>query len=353
MSGRRYSISARPERVEHRLSFECFGGTCTVIVADALRCADAAEAAAAAKRSLLRWHARFSRFEDDSEPSRFNADPRSELPVSPMLRRLIEVAIAASRDTAGLVDATLGAEIERAGYASHFAGPGLDFRQALRAAPPPRPASGGADSAENRLSIDPSTAIVRRRPGTVFDPGGIAKGVFADQLAATLAGFDAFVIDCAGDLRVGGRAGLVRPVHISSPLEDRALHTFQLREGGVATSGIAKRSWLDGDARPAHHLLDPRTGSPAFTGVVQATALAPTAAQAEVLAKAALLSGPGRAPDWLVYGGAFVRDDGDYEVLDSAGESLRSSTDAPTRRPSHASMSSSTSSRSGSLRISW
>jgi len=36
---------------------------------------------------------------------------------------------------------------------------------------------------------------------------------------------------------------------------------------------------VDDDARPAHHLLDPRTGRPAYTGVVQATALAPTAAR--------------------------------------------------------------------------
>ena len=46
--------------------------------------------------------------------------------------------------------------------------------------------------------------------------------------------------------------------------------------------------------RPAHHLLDPSTGRPAWTGLVGATALAPTALEAETLAKIALLSGPAR-----------------------------------------------------------
>ena len=48
---------------------------------------------------------------------------------------------------------------------------------------------------------------VTRPPGVRIDAGGIAKGVFADELAATLAGYDAFVVDCGGDMRLGGRCG--------------------------------------------------------------------------------------------------------------------------------------------------
>ena len=44
---------------------------------------------------------------------------------------------------------------------------------------------------------------------------------------------------------------------------------------------------------------------------MQATALAPTALEAEVLAKAAVLERPGRAPRaWLPHGGVVVLDDG-------------------------------------------
>jgi thiamine biosynthesis lipoprotein len=151
--------------------------------------------------------------------------------------------------------------------------------------------------------------------GVQIDSGGIAKGLFADVLADALAGHDAFAVDCAGDLRLGGTAGRPRPVGVASPFHAGTLHTFELAAGGVATSGIGRRSWLDARGRPAHHILDPATGRPAFTGIVQATALAPTALDAEVRAKAALLSGPEGAAAWLPYGGVIVLDDGSHRVF--------------------------------------
>ncbi|HJS97173.1 MAG TPA: FAD:protein FMN transferase, partial [Solirubrobacteraceae bacterium] len=166
------------------------------------------------------------------------------------------------------------------------------------------------------LSTDRRTSSVIRPAGVQIDPGGVAKGVFADELAALLAGHDAFVVDCSGDLRVGGSHAPAREVHVASPFEDAVLHTFLLRSGGVATSGIGKRSWIDADGHVSHHLLDPGSGRPAFTGIVQVTALAPTATEAEMLSKAALLRGPARAGETLVHGGLFVLDDGDYVVLD-------------------------------------
>jgi thiamine biosynthesis lipoprotein len=317
-----------------------------VIVADAARPADAAAAAAMAKRALLTWHQRFSRFTDDSELSRLNRDPAATVAVSPLMRRVVETALRAARDTGGLIDVTLADEIELAGYAGHFDGEGTDLRAALAMAPPRAPAAPHPDERWRQILVDPRAGTVRRPPGLRLDVGGIAKGVFADELAVLLAGFDAYVLDCAGDLRVGGRAGLVRPVHIAGAFGPERLHTLALTDGAVATSGVSRRSWIAADGRPAHHLLDPRTGGPAFTGVVQASALAPTAAQAEVLAKAAVLSGPARAAEWLSDGGVIVSDDGSYMRVEPGAR-------AATRAPSQPAMSSSTVSRSGSLRISW
>ena len=59
-----------------------------------------------------------------------------------------------------------------------------------------------------------------------LDPGGIAKGVFADELAALLSSHGAFVVDCCGDLRLGGADGLVRDVHVESPFGGAVLHRF-------------------------------------------------------------------------------------------------------------------------------
>jgi len=138
------------------------------------------------------------------------------------------------------------------------------------------------------------------------------------------------LVDCCGDLRLGGTA---RTVQVTSPFDGDVMHELSLAGGGVATSGIGKRSWLDANGRPAHHLLDPSCGRPAYTGLVQVTALAPTALEAEVRAKAALLSGPDHAQGWLAHGGVVVRDDGSHTVLEAhAPRILRWPTGQPSPR---------------------
>jgi thiamine biosynthesis lipoprotein len=298
-------------------TFPCFGGTCTLLVdgvgPDGRRAADAV---AAARGTLLDWHERFSRFRADSELARLNADPRTEVPAGQLMGRLVEAIADAGRRTGGLVDGTLLHDVEAAGYLTDLGRP-LPLALALGLARTRRPAAPSPAARWREMAFDREAGVVRRPPGVAIDSGGLGKGLFADILAATLADHAACAVVCAGDLRLGGVAGSVRAVHVESPFDRdrRILHTFELGAGGDATSGIGRRSWLDGRGRPAHHLLDPATGRPAFTGLVQVTALAPTALEAEIRAKAAILSGPERARGWLPDGGVVVADDGGFEVL--------------------------------------
>jgi FAD:protein FMN transferase len=304
-------------------AFPCFGATCGVVVdGPGPDDAPAADAVAGARRSLLGWHERFSRFLTDSELSRLNADPRREVPASALMGRLAEAVADAAARTAGLVDGTLLHDLEAAGYVTDLKRP-LPLKLALGLAPRRRAAGPSPAARWRDVSFDACAGVVRRPPGVALDSGGLAKGLFADVLAEALDGHAAFAVDCAGDLRLGGAAGLARPVHVQSPFDRRVLHTFELAGGGVATSGIGRRSWLDARGRPAHHLLDPATGRPAFTGLVQVTALAPTALEAEIRAKAAILSGPGAAHDWLPDGGVVVADDGGVAVVPPASASGR------------------------------
>ncbi|TMK25064.1 MAG: FAD:protein FMN transferase [Actinobacteria bacterium] len=236
-----------------------------------------------------------------------------------MMARFAGAVVTAGSLTGGLVDATLVDQIERAGYVRDLRD-GLALEQALRLAPPRRAAAPARSPGWRQLDVDLARSTVRRPPTIRLDSGGIAKGLFADALAESLAGHASFAINCAGDIAIGGAEGRARTVRVESPFDGRILHTFKLRRGGVATSGIGRRSWLDAEGRPAHHLLDPSTGEPAFTGIVQVTALGPTALMAETQAKAALLSGPRRAARWLAHGGVIVLDDGSHGVVDPPGE---------------------------------
>ena len=150
------------------------------------------------------------------------------------------------------------------------------------------------------MSLDLQAATVTRPPGMRFDSGGLAKGLFGDILAGILALHESFAVDCGGDVRLGGTAATPRLVNVASPFDGSVLHSFELSAGAVATSGIGRRSWIYAGGRPAHHMLDPATGRPAFTGIVQVSAIAPSAVEAEVLAKTALLRGPARAAATLV-----------------------------------------------------
>ncbi|MDQ6749790.1 MAG: FAD:protein FMN transferase [Actinomycetota bacterium] len=293
--------------------FACFGAHAAVyVIGSSLDCT-AAQAVSEAQRRLLHWNHRLSRFVADSELCRLNADPRERVPVSAVMAQFVDAALRAAAQTGGLVDATLLAEIEQAGYRSdHRVSLPLDM--ALTLAPRRQPAQANPAMRWRAVRVDRGGRTVSRPPGCKLDTGGIAKGLCADILGETLRGHASYAVDCAGDVRIGGRETMPRTVRVASPFGEEILHEYELLDGGVATSGIAKRSWLDADGRPAHHILDPATGRPAFTGIVQVTALAPTALEAETLAKAALLAGPEDADRWLAHGGVVVFDDGSYEV---------------------------------------
>jgi FAD:protein FMN transferase len=67
--------------------------------------------------------------------------------------------------------------------------------------------------------------------------------------------------------------------------------TLLLRDQGAATSSVRRRRWGE-----HHHLIDPRTGLPARTGLEEVSVVATNGVKAEVVAKAALLVGPELAP---------------------------------------------------------
>jgi FAD:protein FMN transferase len=305
--------------VEVGARFDCFGSSCAALVTGPGREGSARDAVELVRRRLEAWHTSFSRFAPDSELTRLNDDPRRSVPVSPLMARLAQSARLAASQTGGLVDATLVEPIERAGYATDLGEP-VPLAVALALAPPRKRATGRSSRAWRGIEADLTRGLVSRPPGVKLDSGGLAKGLFADVLGERLASHASFAIDCAGDLSIGGAAAAPRAIDVESPFDGRTLHTFHLRRAGVATSGIGRRSWLDAAGLPAHHLLDPSTGSPAFTGIVQVTALAPSALTAEIRAKAALLSGPSRARGWLPGGGVIVFDDGSHEVIEPPGE---------------------------------
>jgi thiamine biosynthesis lipoprotein len=274
----------------------------------------AGEAAVAdARRWLAGFDARLSRFRAASELCALNSDPRTAVPASALMRAAVRAGIWAARRSGGLVDPTLTDAVERAGYtATLAAGPRAELVEALSIPRVPRVAAPAPARAWEAIEVDDEAGVIRRPAGVRIDTGGFGKGLAADALAHRLSGEKAAVVDCGGDVRVIGTA----EVGIEHPLTGAIFESAVIRDGAIATSGIGRRIWRNRDGSFAHHLIDPSSGRPAWTGVIQATAIAATALEAETLAKAALLSGPLEGRRILEHaGGALVFDDGDVDVV--------------------------------------
>jgi thiamine biosynthesis lipoprotein len=305
---------------EHDVSFEAMGSHVRLLIGEPGPGLPApAEAAERARRFVAEFEATLSRFDPASELSALNRDRRQRVPASPLLRQAVGAGLWAARWTGGLVDPTLVDEIEGAGYASSRAGVApASLRAALAAAPARRPAGPDSTARWRRFAVDETRGEIARPAGLRFDSGGIGKGLAADLIAASLQGYGRFVVDCGGDIRVGGREAARQPrtVAVEHPLSGTRPFVVSLRSGGIATSGLNVRIWRHEDGGFAHHLLDPATGRPAWTGLVGVTALGAGALEAETLAKTALLAGPARARKLLdARGGLLVHDSGRVELV--------------------------------------
>jgi len=305
---------------EHDVSFDAMGSHVRLLIGEpGPGMAPAPVAAEDARRFVAEFDAALSRFKPESELSALNADPRETVPASELMRAAVRAGLQAAERSGGLVDPTLVGEIESAGYIASRAGQaGAPLKDALAGAPPRRPAGPSPAARWRGFAVDDDAGTVSRPPGVRFDTGGAGKGLAADLIAARLRGYSRFVVDCGGDIRIGGPDALVDPfeVFVEHPLSGERAFVIRLGGGAVATSGLNVRIWRDEGGHFAHHLLDPASGEPAWTGLIGATALGDTAVEAETLAKAALLSGPegGRAV-LAERGGFLVHDDGRVETV--------------------------------------
>jgi thiamine biosynthesis lipoprotein len=233
-----------------------------------------------AQTRIEQLEARWSRFRPDSEVSRLNRSGGRPVVVSADTARLVDLALAGHRGTAGRFDPTLLGPLVNAGYDRLF----------------------------DRLGP------IAVPPGPGFDPGGIGKGLAADIVVGELlaAGASGACVNLGGDLRAEGAGPWL--VDVADPFDETgpALARLAFDAGGVATSSRLRRAWTAPDGTARHHLIDPTTGQPAATGVAAVTVLTGDGWRAEVLAKAALLAGLPAALDVLATNRAtgLVVDDG-------------------------------------------
>ncbi|MDQ4007165.1 MAG: FAD:protein FMN transferase, partial [Actinomycetota bacterium] len=247
-----------------------------------------------ARERLEEMEARWSRFRADSELCRVNAGAGGTVRVSADTARVVRRSVEAWRLTGGLFDPTVLPAVESAGYDRTFA----EVAARVSSPAPDSAAAPTPGCAGIRVTVDELGGTVRLPAGVRLDLGGIGKGYAADQVVHELRrhGAAGACVNLGGDVRVSG--GSPDPpawsVGVTDPFDEAEdpglLAVLAVEEGAVATSSRTRRRWRRG-AQEMHHLIDPRTGEPARTGLAAVTVVAAEAHWAEILAKSALLAG--------------------------------------------------------------
>jgi FAD:protein FMN transferase len=230
---------------------------------------------------------RFSRFRPDSELTSVNIAGGVATNVSPAFAEVVAIALDAAARSGGLFDPTVHDALVAAGYDRTFDEVLAGARGQLHPAEP----------CGRWREVEVYDRSVRLPAGLHLDLGGLAKGWAVDRATedALATGLPWVLVNAGGDLRLAGDSAPI-DVGVEDPADpDAELMRLRLDTGALATSSVTKRAWGPG----LHHLIDPRSGAPARSGILQVTAWGPSCAEAEVRATWTLVEGPaavGRFP---------------------------------------------------------
>ncbi len=148
---------------------------------------------------------------------------------------------------------------------------------------------------ENPDSIPSKEAIELAKDTQDFNLGAIAKGYITDQLKEKLieSNVDSALINLGGNTYAMGKkpTGENWKIGIQSPKDESTIIGYITAENlAVVTSGDYQR-FVEIDGKRYHHILDPKTGYPARSGVRSVTVVCESAELADVLSTAVFVAG--------------------------------------------------------------
>lgn len=167
--------------------------------------------------------------------------------------------------------------------------------------------------------------------GAQIDLGGIAKGFTSDRIAEVFksCGVHSGIISLGGNVNAIGLKpdGNKWRVAIQSPDNDEYVCTVDVRDKAVITSGGYQR-FFEQDGKIYHHIIDPKTGYPADSGLKSVSVICEDGTSADGWSTALFVMGLDKGIDyWKEHEGfdvIFVTDDNEIYITEGIADSVES-----------------------------
>lgn len=236
-----------------------------------------------AERRVLELDDRLSVFKEDSDISRINRAAGRE-------------CVRVHSDTLDIIRASLQVAERSEGAFDITARPLVDLwgiGKKKTQIPSPRDISCVRELVDYRdIALNEiSGTVMLRRPGQALDLGGVAKGYAADEVRRIL--LDNGVTDAL--INLGGTViamGASRTIGIQNPQKNTGvpMGRVQVTDCSLVTSGSYEQYFIRDGVR-YHHLIDPRTGVPAQSGLLGVTLIGNSAMELDALSTAVFILG--------------------------------------------------------------
>ncbi|MFH1640887.1 MAG: FAD:protein FMN transferase, partial [Candidatus Omnitrophota bacterium] len=242
----------------------------------------AKEAAGIVFGEIRRIESLLSKYDPDSEVARLNRN--GELKVSPETFYVINKSYELWSASSGAFDITIGLLVDLWGFTEkeYYVPTEEEVNDVLELV------------GMNKIILNPLNNMIKFTiPGIKIDLGAIAKGYAADCAVEKLreSGIQSCLINAGGQVYcLGDKAGSPWKVAVKDPRGSQAIDYLELKNSSVSTSGDYEQ-YFTKEGKRYSHILNPRTGYPADSGILSVTVIAPSGLTADALSTSIFVLG--------------------------------------------------------------
>ena len=180
----------------------------------------------------------------------------------------------------------------------------------------------------DKLTVDGCSAALSE--GAQLDLGAVAKGYAGDLIAQRLRaqGIESALLDLGGNIHAIGCSpdGGAWRLGVRDPDKDGNIAVIELTDMAAVTSGGYERYFVGEDGTAYHHILDPKTGRPADSGLRSVTVVGSEGRLCDALSTAVYVLGAERAAELYRSLGGFellmITDGGDMLITEGLRGSM-------------------------------